>query len=616
MLEDAYTFLAIVKALATIRAKEANLRHRRCFYWQNFKLDDDPGRIVYSDAANLLPPRREWSRPRRKQRDSSRRPIIEVLRDSIYRKVEGVYRAGRLDETKWGRQLQSFVMELQKRVRESDFNIHRPKLWLRPKAVPIGGKQKYRCISFYENLSDRVLLALANKYLCRVLDPLLSEDCYAFRTSVKLTHVTAVKRLIALRKSHEGRLYVADCDLLKFFDVVNQDVVRDAFRRKCQGLPIDARVFALVDGFLSSYNQRYVLDFKTQSKDKEWKDFSGVELKTLAKLYYGEVPLEKLGLPQGGALSGLLANIVLDSVDQVVSSFKETGVSYMRYCDDMILVGQTKKTCNLALSACVSKLVELKVPTHHIDRKVEYCSQYYSTKAKGPYVWACPNQFRGAAPWVSFLGFCIRYDGEVRVRKETIQGHALSIREECSKFFDTYQRCGFRKGVDREDSVARLLFRIVNKGVGRISVSPLKGMGRCWLAAYRFVGTSKSGQRQMSYLDWVRSSMFALLKNRLGLRYKRKDAEGSESSLYFGKPFSYLGTSKRVARDCVARNRKLLLEAKEVMQPYDDCGGNGKVKDEPIETSIGEDVEIDTERDGEVKDEPIDTSGWERASGR
>ena len=36
MIDDAFTFMVIVKTLATFRAKDANLRHRECFYWQRF----------------------------------------------------------------------------------------------------------------------------------------------------------------------------------------------------------------------------------------------------------------------------------------------------------------------------------------------------------------------------------------------------------------------------------------------------------------------------------------------------------------------------------------------------------------------------------------------------
>lgn len=606
MLDEAYELMAIVKVLATIRAKEANLRHRKCFYWRYFKTVNDPGLIHYSDVALLLPPRREWARPPKRQRGASRRPLVEVLRDSIYRKVQGVYYAGRLSDHAWGQRLLVFVEEMKRRVAESDFRLQEPKLWLRPKAVPIGGKPKYRCISFYESLSDRVLLAIANKYLSAKLDPLLSDDCYAFRTSKKLTHVRAVRRLVAMRMANDGRLYVADCDLLKFFDMVGHDVARAALRRKCAGLEIDTKVFKLVDGFLASYSQDYVRRFKSAAIGREWKNFEEVDIRPLEKFRLGRpVKLASIGLPQGGALSGLLANLVLDEADRAVSACALPDLFYARYCDDMIFVAKTKESCAMAVSVCMEKLAELQVPTHAVNPNVVYGPDFFSEKAKGPYAWADPTGgYADAVPWVSFLGYCVRFDGSVRIRKESMAGHAQCIKEECEYFNDALQRYGFRDPGSKEDAVAGLLFRLVNKGIGRVTANPVKSIGRCWLAAYRFVGGSRSGMRQMRYLDRIRSMAFSSLKKRLKLAYGKGDGDDIDASLYFGKPFSYAGTAEKLSRDGVARYSRLVLKP--------DLFLSMKEQEQPIDIDPAGGIDPG----GEIIEGEVFTSGWERASGR
>ena len=51
MIDEAFSFMAIVKTLATFRAKEANLRHRENFYWQRFERDSNPAEMIFSEVA-------------------------------------------------------------------------------------------------------------------------------------------------------------------------------------------------------------------------------------------------------------------------------------------------------------------------------------------------------------------------------------------------------------------------------------------------------------------------------------------------------------------------------------------------------------------------------------
>jgi len=595
--EESFSFLAIVRVLATLRAKEAGLRHRKVFYWRHFGGDADPGLTKMSGVSALLPPRRQWSRPSRKMRGGKGRPLAQILRDAIYRKVQGVAAAGRLDEFEWGRRLQRFVAEVQERIAKEDYAFERPRLWLRPKAVPIAGKTKCRCICCYEKLSDRVILALANKWLASVVDPKFADCCYSFRSTRKLTYTTAVRKLVAYRKAHAGRLYAADCDVMKFFDTVGHDVVRAETAKMLSKVEGGDSFLRLLDGYLSSYSLGWMLDEGRKLVVHENYVLDSVDVARIVSLHEGRVvDLERLGLPQGGALSGTLANVILNEVDRAVMSSAIDDLFYARYCDDIILAHGREDECNKALGIVRTALEQVKVPIHPVQRTVSYGAGYYEAKSKGPYAWERQTpQARNAVPWVSFLGCCVRYDGELRIRKETVLGHAQSMAEECETFCKRVKAARNKAGrhtdgVWYEDAVRGLMYRLVDKGAGRVTGTTGHGIGRCWLAAFPIAWMSPPAQQQLRQLDRIRTDLFTAVKRELGLMLKKGDPKsGEEPSLYFGKPFSYAGIAERLVRAQVARLRTVTFDVMPVSDSQDFITHDGD-QNEPrsVMSSVGD----------------------------
>lgn len=598
---DRFSFMAIVRVLSLLRAKEANLRHRKAFYWRYFEDGNDPMQVNVPGLDELLPPRRQWARPNRKHRGTCGVPIIDVLHDSIYRKVDGVRHAGRLGEYDWGQRLVQFVAEVQGRVARKDFQFARPRLWLRAKAVPRGSQPKCRCICCYENLSDRVILAIANKWLSSILDPLFSDRSYAFRRKKSLTYHTAIKGLVSYRKRHDGRLYVAECDVLKCFDVISHDAVRQGVQTH---IGADTDLMAIVNGYLASYNLAWMKENAAVLARESGAAFDGVDTRALARMFGQPIDLSRFGIPQGGSLSGALTNMILDAVDKALAQVPLADLFYARYCDDIIISHPTRKGCLMAQTVCRETLASLKIPAHPRKRTVSYGASYYATKSKGPYAWASRDRNQaGVSPWVSFLGCCIRYDGEMRVRAETVDGHVQSMREECETVLSHVRRGAVRKSVSVPDIATGLMYRLVDKGVGRIAAHSSKSAGRCWMAAFPYVWSSKCALHQMRLLDAERSSLFAKVMRTLEIVLKRPtDDEDDEELLYFGKPFSYYGVAERIARDRVARMRKLIFEAK---MPTDGPNDDDRGYDDDLEAY-----------DDEEEDWHSATSGWERASGR
>ena len=616
--------MAIVKTLASFRAKEANLRHRENFYWQRFENDQDPAKKTFSDVAQYLPPRREWSRPNRAQRHSSHRPSVDVSRDSIYRRVQGVYHSGRLLECEWGCRLSELVKRIQTRVATGDFTFDRPELMLRTKAVGAGCQPKFRCIAAYRNLEDRVILSIANKYLSSKLDGVLSNNSYAFRTRKKSPVARAVGRIIDFRNGHtQVPLYVAECDIVKFFDTIEHKVVFQVFEEFCDKVVSDDKLKALIKAFLGSYNICDIMNSEFWNKLSKTGDWE-----FLAKL-----PRDRrVGLPQGGALSGLLSNLVLDRVDKAISDLKLDDVLYVRYCDDIIILGKNQMNCKKALDACSGSLENLNLKIYPPNQSVSYGVGYYVAKSKGPFLWGNPAIIPDAIPWVSFLGYSIRYDGSTRLRKETLLGHAKSIREECETFLKNARKFGFRNPLDKAKVVEDLLCRLIAKGTGRINVEPVKGLGRCWLAVFRFVGGSKLGLKQMRYLDYIRSSSIARLLRKLNVKRGESPDKNTNACLYFGKPFSYYGSCEKLKRQSLVRDRAFSLCEDKILQDGSEPETSSSessdtvngAKDESLNTFDKkkdikpDDIEsrdVDVFDDGDVRDEEYETSGWERARG-
>lgn len=143
-----------------------------------------------------------------------------------------------------------------------------------------------------------VLDRLIQQALLQVLQPgfdaTFSEHSYGFRPG-RSAHaaVMAAKRYV-----QEGRRVVVDVDLEKFFDRVNHDVLMSRLAKRIQ----DRRVLRLIRRYLDA----------------------GV-------MANGVVTERHEGTPQGGPLSPLLANVLLDEVDK---ELERRGHAFVRYADD------------------------------------------------------------------------------------------------------------------------------------------------------------------------------------------------------------------------------------------------------------------------------------------
>ena len=141
---------------------------------------------------------------------------------------------------------------------------------------------------------DRLVQQALLQVLQPLLDPSFSESSFGFRPG-RSAH-DAVKT--AQRYIQEGRHIVVDVDLERFFDRVNHDVLMDRLSKRIA----DKRVLRLIRRYLNA----------------------GI-------LQHGVTLAREEGTPQGGPLSPLLANVLLDEVDK---ELERRGHAFVRYADD------------------------------------------------------------------------------------------------------------------------------------------------------------------------------------------------------------------------------------------------------------------------------------------
>lgn len=150
---------------------------------------------------------------------------------------------------------------------------------------------------------DRFIQQALLQVLQPLLDPGFSDHSYGFRPGRRAHQ--AIAR--AQQYVQEGRKVVADVDLAKFFDRANHDIVMERLSRKIA----DKRVLRLIRRFLEA----------------------GV-------MVSGVVVERHEGTPQGGPLSPLLANVLLDDVDK---ELERRGHAFVRYADDLNVYVRSQK---------------------------------------------------------------------------------------------------------------------------------------------------------------------------------------------------------------------------------------------------------------------------------
>lgn len=221
---------------------------------------------------------------------------------------------------------------------------------------PGGGTRELGIPTVVDRLIQQALLQVLQPRI----DPTFSAHSYGFRPG-RSAHDAV---LAAQQYVQGGHRMVVDVDLEKFFDRVNHDILMDRLAKRV----VDKRVLRLIRRYLQ------------------------------AGILANGVGIERYeGTPQGGPLSPLLANVLLDEVDR---ELERTGHCFVRYADD----------CNV--------YVRSRRAGERVLRRLRGCYARLALKVN-------ESKTAVAAVWGrKFLGYCFwQYKGEV---KRAVAGQALA----------------------------------------------------------------------------------------------------------------------------------------------------------------------------------------------
>lgn len=400
--------------------------------------------------SRMMPPRYTWVRPSNrkklandandKRKNAEKALWLTILRDRGKQAEGATY--GYMVE------LESFFLRIRQRLTSDDLQFEHPRLLPILKDVdPLPDKTKKvtcRPLSVYTQLEDKIILALTSRYLTKYLDKYLHDNILSYRHARTINgqehHVTdfndGIKMIQTYREAHqESRIYASDCDIKKFYDIIPHDVVRDCFERIFSQARFSdeakSQVMKVLNAYLSSYNFYTHAWLESKNNDqvfaKMHRRFRDTEGKNTYQLKWADEILsmptaqkESLGVPQGGALSLLIANIVLNDVDRVITAHEDPNRLFIRFCDDMILLHTDYDECCRLMKLYAESLKSHGLYYHDFENVAE-CSakHFWRIKSHLPFLW--DDGDGNANRYIGFLGYEMRRDGRIRLRRSNIQ---------------------------------------------------------------------------------------------------------------------------------------------------------------------------------------------------
>ena len=268
--------------------------------------------------------------------------------NTAYKRVKANKGAGGIDNMQVDELLQYLKgngNQLKEDIREGKYN---PKAVRRVEIPKADGSKRKLGIP---TVVDRVIQQAVAQQLSEIYESIFSENSYGFRPN-RSCHDAILK---AKEIMNNGYKWVVDLDLEKFFDMVNQDLLISSIIRRTVN---EDKVVSLIRKYL----QAGVL-------------VNGVFEKT-----------EK-GTPQGGNISPILSNIMLNELDKELES---RGLQFVRYADDCIIFTKSKKAAERVMeniTKFIEKKLRLKVnrKKSKVDRpwRIKYLGfSFYQTKGK------------------------------------------------------------------------------------------------------------------------------------------------------------------------------------------------------------------------------------------
>lgn len=226
---------------------------------------------------------------------------------------------------------------------------------------PSGGERLLGIPTCIDRLIQQAILQVIDP----IFDPLFSNQSDGFRKG-RGAHKSLLK---AKEFVKDGYSYVVDIDLEKFFDTVNHDMIMARLARRIK----DKRLLRLIRSFLKA-----------------------------GMMMGDQTTYNEAGTPQGGPLSPLLSNLLLDDLDK---ELEKRGHKFVRYADDCNIYLKSEKAANRVMES-LKKFIEDK-----LRLKVNSCKTKFSIVNKS-----------------SYLGYTIKLNGGLTTSKKSIKRFKDKIR--------------------------------------------------------------------------------------------------------------------------------------------------------------------------------------------
>ena len=198
-------------------------------------------------------------------------------------------------------------------------------------------------------VTDRIIQQAIFQVISPIFEKQFNDNSFGFRPNRSCEQ--AVIR--ALEYMNDGYEWIVDIDLEKFFDTVNQDKLITIIGK------------TITDGDLVSLIRKYLS--------------AGVMEK-------GIVKATTVGTPQGGNLSPLLSNIMLNELDKELEA---RGLNFVRYADDCIILVKSEKAANRVLTS-ITKFIEKKLGLK-VNAEKSKVTRPTQTKYLGFSFWKSPK---------------------------------------------------------------------------------------------------------------------------------------------------------------------------------------------------------------------------------
>lgn len=569
--ENYFSDLFIIREIIKTRVKLAKKRH------DNHFID----RIVSQDIINrkdlielnkILPPRNQWLRiakPKRKESNSN-----DINRKSLLFTVNFFRSLPLKDQPNWVFNLNKFISD----VRFQSLYSKKIKL-TSPRIIPISKNKKsaglelFRPLSVIEDFKSRIIINLTARYLMDSFDIVFKKSSYAFRRGILTnglipTHHDCINEIFTFKNEMESEnIYVSECDIKSFYDIINHREILNSFQILKSELleKHKIRIFGRAEDILKYYLKFYSAHYCLK-KSKEYFSKNGikgiVQIPTdeLRDSFYSSEKnfLKHIGVPQGGSLSIFIANLVLHENDVLMEEIEKenSNFKYLRYCDDMIILSTNSEVSNKSYESYIEQLKNKKLLHHPEKRLLPYDTSenkkyFWSSKSKKSYHWSLFEY-----PWISFVGYQIRFDNFIRIRPSSIKNELNKQNKLINKIEYLVRNSQsnpkkFKLKKEKNSILERVKSRIISMSVGRISLKKqIYNINYSWIGGFKgLLNKEKILRNNIKELDRNRNKKLKWLKSQLDkyLPNSKKKSEILREEVYsfLGKPFSYFHHAKK-----------------------------------------------------------------------